>query len=305
VIDNSDNQMATVINVPTYLDEWTFEYLITQWGQKSGYSDSVQINLRNTKFVDPFGMVGLIQLGRHLSLSGKRCFLHLPISEDVLKYMDRMDFFQYTKDLFQVEPEDLDIQDRFLRKRQSEVLLEITRVEKADDIHIIVERLRKRAENILNIHLHYSPVEIDSFVVALSEICQNVPEHSGDLGFVGIQKYFYGKSLKKNVVKIAVMDLGMGIKGSLSPKYGSCQNWSDLAAIHLALFKGCSRYDDPGRGQGLTNVRKWVQRWNGKMIIRSETAYMGIIPNWDSTPSERSSLSLFPGTQVSLILPEK
>lgn len=251
-------------------------------------------------------MIGLIQFGRHVRLNGSRPLLLLPQSMDVLRYLDRMDFFTHTEGLFEIEPQNFHIEDRFFRSHHSEVLLEITKVENTDDIHIIVEKLRERAENILNIHLHYSAIEVDSFVVALSEICQNIPEHSADIGFVGIQKYFYGKKLKRNVVKIAVMDLGIGIRESLSPKYAnSSKQWSDLTAIHLALYEGCSRYDDPGRGQGLTNVRKWVERWNGKMIIRSGTAHMGLIPEWDFTPCKKCSLSFFPGTQASLILPEK
>jgi len=299
--------MTILMNAPLSLHEGTFEYLLSQWGQRlSSPSDIVKVSLTDTKFIDPFGMVGLIQFGRYLRLNGGNPFLLLPNSMDVLRYLDRMDFFKYVQNLFQLEPQDFTIEERYLRRHHSDVLLEITSIENTDDVHIIVEKVRERAENILNSHLHYGPMEIDSFMVALSEICQNIPEHSRDMGFVGIQKYFYGKKLKKNVAKIAVMDLGIGIKESLSPKYASLsKHWSDLTAIHLALFKGCSRYDDLGRGQGLTNVRKWVQKWNGKMVIRSGTAYMGLIPTWDFAPYKRSSLTFFPGTQASLILPEK
>jgi hypothetical protein len=136
-------------------------------------------------------------------------------------------------------------------------------------------------------------------------VCQNIPEHSQDVGYVAIQKYFYGRRLGKNLVKIAVMDLGVGVRASLGPKYAAqSAEWSDLAALRLAVFEGASRYDDPGRGQGLSAVRRFVERWHGKLMIRSGSARMGLTPAWDRRATRQSKLALFPGTQVSIVLPE-
>ena len=54
--------------------------------------------------------------------------------------------------------------------------------------------------------------------MALSEVCQNIIEHSENKGFVGIQKYHFN-SINKNVVKIAVMDIGIGFRKSLSERF--------------------------------------------------------------------------------------
>ncbi len=54
--------------------------------------------------------------------------------------------------------------------------------------------------------------------MALSEVCQNIIEHSENKGFVGIQKYRF-QNLNKNVVKIAVMDVGIGFRKSLSSRF--------------------------------------------------------------------------------------
>ncbi len=217
-----------------------------------------------------------------------------------------MDFFKKASPPFEIDTSTIQIEDRFLRSSHSDVLLEITKIEGTDDIHSIVDRVKGGAEVILRTHLHYDSAAIDSFIVALSEICQNIPEHSQDIGYVGIQKYFYGKKLGKNVVKIAVMDSGIGMKKSLSQRYGDLygEKWSDALAIELALFKSASRYEDIGRGHGLTSVKKMVQKWNGKFMIRSGTAKVGIVPQWDATKPQQSSLSFFPGTQISIVLPE-
>jgi signal transduction histidine kinase len=70
------------------------------------------------------------------------------------------------------------------------------------------------------------------------------------------------------------------------------------------LFEGASRFSDPGRGHGLSEVRKRVQRWNGKISIRSGTARLVLPPSWDSSAHHQANLSPFPGTLISIILPE-
>jgi hypothetical protein len=193
----------------------------------------------------------------------------------------------------------------YSRSAHSDVLLEITPIARSEDIHYIVNRVRERAQTILSQNLHYAQAAIDGFVVALSEVCQNIPEHSEDVGYVAIQKYFYGRRLGKSLVKIAVMDLGVGFRASLAPKYAAhSAAWSDLQALQLAIFEGASRYDDPGRGQGLSAVRRFVERWHGKLMIRSGSARVGLSPAWDRSAPRQAKLTHFPGTQVSIVLPE-
>lgn len=300
--------MPCSLSSSAYLDENTFDRLLGQLHpDKDRIKDEVSLNLAKVEFIDPYGMIGLLEFGWYLQKKiGTTPILILPQSEDVLKYLERMDFFKNATPPFKIEPATIQIEDRFLRSNQSDVLLEITKIMSNDDIHSIVDRVKKGAEIILQTHLHYDNAAIDSFIVALSEICQNIPEHSQNVGYVGIQKYFYEKKLGKNVVKIAVMDLGIGIKESLTQRYGDLygEKWSDTLAVKLALFKSASRYDDIGRGHGLTSVRKLVQKWDGKFTIRSGTAKVGIVPQWDAAKSQQSSLSFLPGTQISIILPE-
>jgi hypothetical protein len=136
--------------------------------------------------------------------------------------------------------------------------------------------------------------------VALSEICQNIIEHSETKGFVGIQKYHF-QNINKNVVKIAVMDIGIGFRISLSERFSLKD---DLEAIEKALLHGASRYAEKGRGHGLAAVRRFVNQWNGKLSIRSGTAKLSIIPQWAWGKEKELNLTHFPGTQVNVLLPE-
>ena len=180
------------------------------------------------------------------------------------------------------------------------MLLEITPIEKSNDIHFIVGKVRDRAQAILTSHLHYDDRAVNGFIVALSEVCQNIIEHSENKGFVGIQKYRY-QSLNRNIVKIAVMDVGIGFRRSLAHRF---KLQSDLEAIDKALLHGASRYEDQGRGHGLAAVRKFVNQWQSKLSIRSGTARLAIMPAWARGREQDRNLIFFPGSQINIILPE-
>ena len=258
------------------------------------------IDIRNVTFIDPFGMVGILEAGRFLHSGGVQKTLLLPESDNVLRYLERMDFFKYAGRYYYLDSGEPELSDKFLRSSQSDVLLEITPIEKSEDIHFIVGKVKKRAYSILEKHLHYNDRAIGGFIVALSEVCQNILEHSENTGFVGIQKYYFQKK-EKNVVKIAVMDLGIGFKESLSERVSIAQ---DVDAIEKALVHGVSRHRDEGRGHGLASVRRFVRKWNGKISIRSGKGKFSIIPDWAWGRERERNLTQFPGAQINIMLPE-
>lgn len=114
-------------------------------------------------------------------------------------------------------------------------------------------------------------------------------DHSETRGFVGIQKYHFN-GINKNVVKIAVMDLGMGFRKSLSERF---LLKDDFQAIEKALLQGASRHEEKGRGHGLAAVRRFVNQWKGKLSIRSGTAKLSIIPDWSWGKEKEQNLAPF------------
>jgi anti-sigma regulatory factor (Ser/Thr protein kinase) len=264
------------------------------------FRESPTIDLQEVAFIDPYGMVGLLEIGELAKSEGIQKTLFLPKSEEVLKYLERMDFFKFANKYFRLEPPEPEISEKYLRSSYSDVLLEITPIEKSDDIHFIVGKVKSRAHAILAKHLHYDERAINDFIVALSEVCQNILEHSEDTGFVGIQKYHF-QNLNKNVVKIAVMDIGIGFRKSLSERL---KLKDDLEAVEKALLHGESRYSDRGRGHGLASVRRFANQWDGKLSIRSGTAKFSIIPQWAWGKKREINLIYFPGAQINIMLPE-
>jgi hypothetical protein len=66
-----------------------------------------------------------------------------------------------------------------------------------------------------------------------------------------------------------------------------------------------SRFRDPGRGQGLAGVRRYIGRWDGKLSVRSGTARIAIVPSWDDGPPLAEKLPQFPGAQMQITIPER
>jgi anti-sigma regulatory factor (Ser/Thr protein kinase) len=259
-----------------------------------------QIDLRAVSFIDPYGMLALLEIGELCMLEDVKKSVILPKAPEVCAYLDRMDFFTFAERCYCLEYSSPEPPGKYLRSPDSDVLLEITPIEKSNDIHDIVGKVRDRAQAILVRHLHYDERAVNGFIVALSEVCQNIIEHSENKGFVGIQKYRFPK-LDKNVVKIAVMDVGIGFRKSLSGRF---KLGSDLDAIDKALLHGASRYEDEGRGHGLAAVRRFVNQWNGKISIRSGTAKLAIVPKWARGKEQERGLTNFPGAQINILLPE-
>ena len=171
----------------------------------------------------------------------------------------------------------------------------------------MVERVRERAAAILEKRLHYPKPAVIQFSVMLSEVCQNITEHSDADGWVCAQTYHYRHRLGREVLMLAVMDVGVGFQGSLASeharRYG--ESWSSATALEAALLYGESRFRDPGRGQGLQAIRRQVARWDGELAIRSGNAQIALVPDWDDLPAMQRDLPHFPGAQILIVMPAR
>lgn len=114
-----------------------------------------------------------------------------------------------------------------------------------------------------------------------------------------------GEATRTIVIVISVMDKGRGFRGSLtdehSARYGD--RWSDSTALEAAFLHGLTRFSDPGRGQGLQQIRKQVRKWSGLISVRSGTARISQVPEWDDSPPMVDGMASLPGAQIGIILP--
>ena len=291
--------MTTVINVPPSLDESSFEQVLDQLAPLSG-DEKILVDARHTRWASPYGLTALLTLAQ---TRGDRPGFTVPDAEDTSSYWARTGFFKYADDLFELHG----AVPRSRTIGESSVLLEITPVSGSGDVHDVVERIQQKAQAILANELNIDNKVTMGFAMTLSEVCQNIVEHAGRGGWVAVQTYRWQKRLGRRVVVIAVCDAGLGFRQSLesAPGWRRSDRWDDAMALEEAVIRGVSRFRDPGRGQGLAGVRKFLGRWEGKLSVRSGTARIAITPSWDEDVPLTERLANFPGAQVQITIPER
>ena len=291
--------MTSVINVPPSLDDQSFEQVLEQLAPLPADA-KVLLDARHTRWASPYGLAMLLTVAQ---TRAERPAFAVPELDDTLSYWSRAGFFRHAEELYELHGH--------VPKRpaggDSNVLLEITPVAKADDVHEVVGRIQQRAQHILQHELNIDAKATVGFAMTLSEVCQNIVEHAGRGGWVMVQTYRWTKRLGRRVVVIAVCDAGLGFRRSLesTPGKATSDRWDDAAALEEAVIRGVSRFRDPGRGQGLAGVRRYVGRWDGKLSVRSGTARIAIVPNWDDDVPLAEDLPPFPGAQVQVTIPER
>jgi len=298
--------MTRLVEVPVNFDDRTFDQFAGAYAQArvDGAGERLLFDAHAAEWASPYGLVGLLAAGQaSRTAGGERPLLTAPTNPDVLSYWGRAGFFREARELFELHGR----VPKLKTPTDSDVLLPVTPVRAAEDVHQVVSHIQQRATVILTSELGIDPKATMGFAMALSEACQNIVEHAGTGGWVAVQSYHWRRRLARRVVVIAVADAGVGFRHSLEPtqakRFG--ERWGDAAALEAALIQGVSRFRDPGRGQGLNGIRSYISRWDGKITIRSGSARIGIVPSWDDDVPLKDGLPAFPGSQVLLIIPEQ
>jgi len=297
--------VTRLVDVPASFDDRSFDQFAGGFAQAVTGSERVLFDAHAAEWASPYGLVGLLAAGQAARPDGhgEKPLLTVPTNPDVSSYWARAGFFVAAAELFELHGK----VPKAKPPADSAVLLPVTAVRAAEDVHEVVSHIQRRATAILTTELGIDPKATMGFAMALSEACQNIVEHAGTGGWVAVQSYHWRRRLARRVVVIAVADAGVGFSHSLArtqaKRFG--ERWGDGAALEAALIQGVSRFRDPGRGQGLKGIRNYISRWDGKISIRSGTARISIVPSWDDDVPLKEGLPAFPGAQVLLIIPEQ
>lgn len=254
--------------------------------------DEYTLNLEKINFIEPYGLVGLIIAARFCKNKGAILKIILP-QASIQKYMATMNFFNHIKEYQNVNQ---GIISYLQLKKPERPLLELTKLVMKDfkEIGDFTDLLDKRMEMMFSNAGKHNDLGSKRITTNLLEVCQNI-EHSLDFGYVTVQKY-----KAPLIVKIGVMDLGIGITKALQGQYDKKgEALSDKRAIGLALQSNISSRPTGG-GLGLYRLSTYVRNHPGsELIIRNGTAkchlkHNGII--------YEENLTFFPGTQLGLVL---
>jgi anti-sigma regulatory factor (Ser/Thr protein kinase) len=292
--------VTAVISVPASLDEQTFEQVLEQLATVPADA-KLLVDARHTRFATPYGLTALLCLAQ--TRLEKPDFAP-PEADETVSYWARANFYRYADELYTMRG----TVPRSRAQQDSDVLLEVTPIARSEDVHDIVDRVKDRATHILTTKLNLEPRATMSFTVTLSEACQNIVEHAGRGGWVMVQRYNWAKRrVGRDVVQIAVCDAGVGFRRSLetSRARALADRWDDAIALESGVINGVSRLQDPGRGQGLKGIRGYVHRFDGKLSVRSGTARIAMIPEWEDDVPRKEDLPPFAGAQLQVIIPKR
>ncbi len=280
--------------VPAILTHNSFEYFLNQLPPEDKLRKSpIVLDLSLVSSVTPYTVSCFLILCRYLE--NKKVEYTIDFSSNIaaLSQFRCWRFFQYLK---QEEIDNPGKRDTEEREGGEEILLPLSSIDDEKDIYNLLGYLRE--------NLEVSGESTTDLFVAVSEIAQNIIEHSKGKGFVVMGKK-YQRSGGKHAIDISVVDDGVGIGKTLEDKLTSLERaYRDGAAIYKALFEGISRYDDVGRGYGIVKTRELVEKYKGKMLIRSGQAKLwGKIPSWEIERFLQKKLRYLPGTQINIIFP--
>jgi hypothetical protein len=258
------------------------------------------IDMSRVAFIEPYSMISFLLMGRnYLRKKGERIRLvNIPLQ--INQYLTRMDFL--SRDFFSISET---VPDNMVLKRSisSSRLLEIVEIpnkerQSVNVIASVIALFRKRAHGILKFWMNDEVV--DYFVTVISELCQNIFEHSLDTGFMAMQTY---KTGNENIARLVISDSGVGIVKSFEQK-SEITFSSGAELIEKALTTPISSKRE--FGYGLCQVNAITEKLKGSVFIRSDSSSLSALYNRKEGSGKniflRNDLPQFDGTQISISL---
>lgn len=229
--------------------------------------ERLQVDLRKLKWISPVGNAALVaslhRLNKKLNL--EILIPHNESSNNVISYMERMDFFKVCPPVVKEAFENSCNMDAYYerkRNNQTEALFELRKVQNDDEIG----PLQNAAREIMRGKIPDN--RISDIVRILGELANNSIEHGESPCFPCIQYY---PKLKK--VEIAIGDHGKGIVESLK---NYVEHTSDHDVVEKAIFTNASGVSSEDRGRGLVDVQELTFKWSDKtefFLVTNRSAY--------------------------------
>lgn len=288
----------TLIMPDRFRDPYIFENIVAM--NDAILNSGGVIDMSRVAFIEPYSMLSFLLMGRNfLRKRGERARLvNIPLQ--IHQYLTRMDFL--SRDVFSVNE---NIPDNMVLKRSisSSRLLEIVEIpnkerQSVNVIASVIALFRKRAPGILKFWMNDEVV--DYFVTVISELCQNIFEHSMDTGFLAMQTYRTGN---ENIARLVISDSGVGIRKSFESKSEITYS-TGAELLEMALTTPISSKRE--FGYGLCQVNSITERLKGSIFIRSDSSSLSALYNRKEGSGKniflRNDLPQFDGTQISISL---
>lgn len=239
-------------------------------------------------FIKPYGAIALVIAARLLyDLSGQAVRIS-NLADNLYLYLKRMDVFDIGARWLQPS---ISLNEDWSRDPQTPNLLELTAINSPKSIETVVAR----AETIFT---HWLKIpDLHKLLRVISELCTNIYDHSRDsYGCIIIQKY---QHLTQNqiAIRLAVGDLGCGIRGSLVERHGEIGE-SHLDYLRKAISGGWTARNTGRGGLGLRTVEEIATSGGGSLWLRSETS--AIFSKGPGKTKGSQELVCISGTQIAV-----
>lgn len=243
----------------------------------------VIIDLQAAAYVEPYGALCLVLIGRHLVAQGQRLVCVLPGAARAQQALADMGVVQALRPVAELRnlPSIADSGYSWA--------LPLTPIRARSDVQRVLEYLVELARR----RLGFDAGDVLDATKIISELCFNVIDHSQAEGLATSQ--IFSDRRGQRFVSLAVVDAGQGIRASLMQRHAEAASWSDGEAIQAALTGLSSRQH--GGGLGLRSVFDVVRRYQGRLAIRSGQDRLYV-----SAKRQPRVLAgaQFPGTQVGI-----
>jgi len=281
-----------VISIPRWVEENHFPSLLALLDAGEGHA-AIEVDIAAVTFLIPAAIVAILarcnrwkREGKAISLSG------VEVCEN-LGYLQRIDFLLHLG---------IEIPERFVRRAASGRFVPVQTLNFASGD---VDRI---ASEITRCTLPDANPEDDVYRIlqyAAGELLSNAKYHSGGRAYVCAQFF-----PSRNLVRIAVADDGVGIRGSFMNTSREDEANTPDAAIRLALQPQVSSallrpslnpYGGQNhRGVGLSITRILAREAGGQLTIASEAGWFDELHGTERQ-RPRQAIS-FPGTLVAVSL---
>jgi len=247
------------------------------------------LDMAAVSFVRSYGAMALINAARQLWQRSGAPLLLKNLRPNVHSYLNFMRLFELGGDFLQAATEAPQL---WQPESSSPDHLQLTYVTGAASVEAIVTR----AQDIYSHWLQAS--NYSNLMSVISELGANIYQHSGDArGGILMQKIQSG-TRDRVEVRLAVSDLGQGIRRSLSARHKGI-GLEPLDYLRAALQGKSARASGRG-GMGLRTVDQFVRTVGGYWWLRSETA--AIFREGSGQVREYANLVDVPGVQIAVEL---
>jgi anti-sigma regulatory factor (Ser/Thr protein kinase) len=247
----------------------------------------ITIDMRDLTFMGPAALAltaATLHSVRSKSLPMDGSTIIAPHAPGIFRYLRRMDFLELVLDKLDLEYADS------LERHDTKGFRECRRFASEEECHAVAKGLADSAHERVVV----DELSSQSLYTCLTELAENVYYHADSpLGGVAAAQALP----KSNEVELAIVDLGIGIKESLSknPIYHAAAA-DDLTAIRLALVPTVTATPHRNSGYGLAFTQYLLGVNGGRLMVRSGH---GHVQRGAKTVDRIESDSL-PGTVVGL-----